>query len=90
MTFSSPTEEALHWRYIASYLASCAAATVESLPVKTSKRERERHKSICRKAAAFLKGEDSPPLYCSTKEDKIRHAIERCEQASADVRKALP
>jgi hypothetical protein len=44
-----------HWKLTAAYLASCHAATLEGLPKSVSKRERERFKSICRKAARFLR-----------------------------------
>jgi hypothetical protein len=75
--------DALHWKFIAAYLASCHAATLESMPKSTSKRERKRQTSICAKAAAYLRGTDRPRIYAgaSNMEQSICHDIQRCEAA---------
>lgn len=39
-----------------AYLASCQAATLESLPKSTAKSARARHVSLCKMAAEFIDG----------------------------------
>lgn len=80
---TDPVKEAAHWRLVASYLASCHAATLEGLPKSASKSERRRLTQICRKAALFLKKQESPPYhYTSTDDEKVAHEIQRCETAA--------
>lgn len=74
-----------NWKLIAAYLATCHAATLEGLPKSTPKSSRHRHASICRKAAAFMRGIDSPPrLWQASDESIVAKEIERCENAVKD------
>ena len=73
--------ESMHWKYVASYLASCHAATLEGLPKSAPKSSRRRHISICEKAAAYLRGKESPPHLGQSKESRIEWEIKRCEEA---------
>ncbi len=65
-----------HWKLTAAYLASCHAATLEGLPKSVSKRERERFKSICRKAARLLRELETP----KPAGNRVADAIARCER----------
>lgn len=74
--------EAEHWKWIAAYLASCHAANLEGLPKSASKSTRKRHVEICRKAAAYLRGSESPrPSPSRSKVTEIEVEILRCEKA---------
>jgi hypothetical protein len=64
----------------AAYLASCEAATLESLPKSTSKSERARHVAICRTAAGVLDGQAHDIRYPAT----AQAAQDRCRRAVAD------
>lgn len=48
------------WSEMALYLASCAAATLEGLPKRASKHERDRHIGIATKALAMINGSLPP------------------------------
>lgn len=75
-------QEILHWKFVAAYLASCHAATLESLPKSASKSSVKRHIAICRKAASYLRGIDAPPHYGNVSKDAIIASdIARCERA---------
>ena len=77
------TREVQHWKHVAAYLASCHAATLEGLPKSAPKSQRNRHAEICRKAAAYLRGKDSPPwLGTQSKEAAIEWDTKRCEDAA--------
>lgn len=67
-----------HFRGAASYLASCQAATLESLPKSTSKSSRGRHVTLCEAAAKLLDGDGSPIRYPTD----IVAAKERCQRAA--------
>ncbi|MFK4706183.1 hypothetical protein ABIC83_003022 [Roseateles asaccharophilus] len=45
-----------HYHQATAYLASCQAATLESLPKATSKSSRRRHQSLCEIAAQLIEG----------------------------------
>lgn len=49
-------KELKHFREGCAYLASCQAATLESLPKSTSKSARGRHVNLCETAAVILDG----------------------------------
>lgn len=75
-------QEIEHWRLVASYLASCHAATLESLPKSASKCSRKRYVEICRRAAAYLRGTQIPVHYgLMSKQEQIEFEINRCEEA---------
>ncbi len=73
--------EAEHWKFVASYLASCHAATLEGLPKSAPKSSRKRHVEICQKAAAYLRGKNDPPYFGRNKAEVIEWEIKRCEEA---------
>jgi hypothetical protein len=74
-----------HWKFVAAYLASCHAASLESLPKSGSKSERRRLTSICKKAAAYLRGNETPPwLGHHDKNVQIESEIKRCEEAAKE------
>ena len=76
-------KEVAHWKRVASYLSSCHAATLESLPKSASKSSRERHVSICKKAANMLRGKEMPPSYYAYQnEEIIEKDIKRCEKSA--------
>ena len=52
-------EELKHFRRTTAYLASCQAATLQSLSKTASKASRKRHVSLCLSAAKFLNGDGS-------------------------------
>jgi hypothetical protein len=75
--------EVQHWKHVAAYLASCHAATLEGLPKSAPKSQRRRHVEICRSAAAYLRGKESPPWYGTESKDvAIERDIVRCEKAA--------
>lgn len=53
-------KELSHFRKATAYLASCQAATVESLPRSASRSSRDRHLAICSAAAKLATGDSSP------------------------------
>lgn len=59
-------KELAHFRKATAYLASCQAATLESLPAGASKSSRDRHVDICLTAA------DLANLNCA----RIRYPVE--------------
>jgi len=71
-----------HWKFVAAYLASCHAATLEGLPESAPKSARRRFSCICENAAAYLRGKSSPPwVGMQSKADQIEWDIKRCENA---------
>lgn len=62
-----------------AFLADCQAATAESLPKSASKSSRERHASICSKAAALLDGN----IYVLNHRSNPDAAQKRCLRAAA-------
>jgi len=74
-------KELVHFRGAAAYLASCQAATLESLPKSTSKSSRERHVNICETAAKILVGDASRVRYPTD----MTAARERCLKAVAGL-----
>lgn len=74
-------KELEQFRTVATYLASCQAATLESLPNSTSKSSRARHVTICTTAAQALVGDTSGIRYPSTL--KVAETRERCLKAVA-------
>lgn len=76
------TQDAIHWKMVAAYLASCHAATLEGLSKSCSKQERQRHVDICLKAAAYLGGNYSIKMFSQTPSEMIEASIERCERAA--------
>ena len=76
--------EAEHWKFVAAYLASCHAATLEGMSMSAPKSARARHVQICKNAADYLRGKNSPPwLGHCPKSEQIEHEIMRCENAAA-------
>ena len=80
-TEAQAIRDAQHWRFVAAYLASCHAATLESFPKSGSKSERRRLTKICNKAALYLLGKDAPPRFTGY-ETAIQSDIERCQKAA--------
>ncbi len=66
-------KELKHFRGVAAYLASCQAATLESLPKSASKSNRSRHQAICEIAAQALQGNISVIKYPVDIETAIKH-----------------
>lgn len=52
-------DELRHFRKATAYLASCQAATVESLPKSSSISARSRHQRICATAIKLIDGDSS-------------------------------
>lgn len=73
-------KELAHYRGALAYLASCQAATLESLPKSYSKSGRSRHVELCKTAAAMLEGDASRVRYATEPE----HARNRCLLAAAN------
>ncbi|MBC8737113.1 hypothetical protein F6X40_09860 [Paraburkholderia sp. UCT31] len=73
-------KELAHFRQATAYLASCQAATAESLPASTSKTARGRHVDLCANAVKLLKVDSSPIRYTQN----LEAAQERCEKVVAD------
>lgn len=71
-------KELAHYRGSLAYLASCQAATLESLPKSYSKSGRSRHVELCKTAAAMLVGDASRVRYTT----EPKPARERCLQAA--------
>ena len=71
-------KELQHFRTATAYLASCQAATLESLRKSAGQSERARHNVICKTAAQLLQGDASAirgPVH-------LQHAIDRCQRAA--------
>lgn len=77
-------KELEHFRVASAYLASCEAATLESLPKAFSKSGRERHVSICRTAAALLQGDGTLVRFPTD----LGSARDRCLRVIDKLRKA--
>lgn len=75
-------KELAHFRGAAAYLASCQAATLESLPKSASKSSRERHEQLCITAAQLLDGDRSGVRYPTD----VGAAKERCLKAASPSR----
>lgn len=73
-------KELAHFRTSLAYLASCQAATLESLPKSASKSQRSRHVAICKTAAQALVGDASGIRY----PDRLDTAHERCAKAATE------
>lgn len=73
-------KELEHFRGALSYLASCQAATLESLPKSSSKSQRGRHVHLCEAAAKMLEGDSSPIKY----PERLHASRERCLRAAAE------
>ena len=71
-------KELEHFRDAFAYLASCQAATLESLPKSTSKSARKRHVDLCLLAAEALEGNGSRIRY----PEKPEFARDRCMKAA--------
>lgn len=67
-----------HFRCSLAYLASCQAATLESLPKSSSKSARRRHVTLCETAADMLEGDRSRGKYAT----RLDTARERCLRAA--------
>lgn len=85
-TESNPTgqmerPENPRWRHIAAYLASCNAATLESMPRSWAKCQRDRFASIVQKSADYLDGFDSPRCFMGGADSDVEAAIRRCRMA---------
>lgn len=70
-----------HFRGATAYMASCQAATLESLPKSASKSARGRHVRLCDAAAKMLSGDGSPIKYPSNSD--VASARDRCITAVA-------
>lgn len=77
-------KELEHFRGAFAYLASCQAATLETLPKSTSKCGRARHVSLCEAAAKMLEGDISPIRYPET----LDAARRRCLSAAVEFRQS--
>jgi hypothetical protein len=77
--------EADRWKLVAAYLASCHAATLESLPKSASKAARARLAQLCRDAAEYLNG-TLIPRECTVPpaEAYITHAVTRCQKSASE------
>lgn len=75
-------KEVSNLRQAASYLASCHAATLESLPKAASKASRTRLVSICETAVRLLKGDMSGVR----RPENLEWTIERCVNAAENYR----
>lgn len=73
-------KELEHFRCGVAYLASCQAATLESLPKSASKSGRRRHVTLCEAAAKILDGDGSPIRY----PENMDEAKMRCVSAAAN------
>ena len=75
-------KEAEHWKKVASYLASCHAATAEydGQLKSTSQARKNRFKSICTTAADLLEGKKLNSL--SFSRTNIDEDIKRCRSAA--------
>lgn len=71
-------KELAHFRGSLAYLASCQAATLESLPKSASKSGRGRHVTLCETAAAMLAGDGSRMKY----PEHLDAARDRCLRAA--------
>jgi len=71
--------ELRHFRDAASYLASCHAATLESLPKSASAHLRSRLVLICKFGADFLELAAAPE-----RPTKINDAVTRCRRAASE------
>jgi len=67
------------WKRNAAYLASCHAATLESLPKSASKSMRSRLKGLCELSVKMFKGE------LSRRSVTVESATERCRLAAEEV-----
>lgn len=74
--------EIQYWKYVASHLASCHAATLEGLPKSASKSTRQRHVNICSSAAEYLKGTKNVDTYSRPFSSLIEWNIKRCEESA--------
>lgn len=72
-------KELKHLRQSLAHMASCQAATLESLPRSFSRTGRARHIELCETAAALLAGDSSRVRFQTTPE----HARDRCLKAVA-------
>lgn len=77
-------KELAHFRRSLAYLASCQAATLESLPKSASKSGRGRHITICETAAAMLAGDGSRMKY----PEHLDAARNRCLRAAENHKAA--
>lgn len=66
-------------RVVASYLASCQAGTLESLPKSASASSISRHKAICTTAYRGLSGDMSGIAF--PERESLEKSIERCISA---------
>lgn len=77
-------KELEHFRGSLAYLATCQAATLESLPKSFSKSGRGRHVELCKTAAAMLGGDASRvryPVNLDAARDRCMRAAENHETA---------
>lgn len=77
-------KELSHFRGATAYLASCAAATLESLPKSAGRSARIRQVLICDNAAMLLDGDSSCINFGSDKNGDL--AKKRCLAAVAECR----
>ena len=79
-------KELAHYRGATAFLASCQAATLESLPKSTSKSARGRHEQLCLTAAQLLDGDSSGIRYPTD----LGTAKARCLSAASVGRTVQP
>ena len=72
-----------HLEQVSAYLASCCAATAESLDSSTSISQLRRHASICETAVGLLKGAPLPYT------QMVDHEVARCARSSRVLRERL-
>ena len=77
-------KELAHTQGALAYLASCQAATLESLPKSASKAARSRHVELCKLAAAALVGDGS----CIRYPENPDVARTRCLRAAEEYQSA--
>jgi hypothetical protein len=81
-TIETISKEADQWQRVAAYLASCHAATLESMPKSAGKHARIRQSTICCNAAAYLRGDDIPRDFGQSTKEILLAEISRCENAA--------
>lgn len=82
--------ELIRTRLAASYMASCHAANLESLPPSASRSARMRLVRICEKAVDYLRGRDTPQTYGRPVLTEIENHIQRCEAAVKNCAEVKP
>lgn len=78
----SVLNELAHFRVATAYLASCHAATAESLPKSASASARRRHSALCSNAAQLLNGDGACIRYAVNFDDTRKRCLEAADKTS--------